>query len=100
MAFVTAVRAGLASSDMVVISGGTAVGGRDFISDLVRACGDLLIDGVPMRSGRPLIMGMSQDKPLICVAGHPPEALRGFRLFGVAAMNRLLGCETDLPADD
>jgi len=99
-AFVSAVRTGLANSDMVVISGGTAVGGRDFISDLVRACGDLLIDGVPMRSGRPLIMGMSEGKPLVCVAGHPPEALRGFRLFGAAAMNRLLGCETDLPADD
>jgi molybdenum cofactor synthesis domain-containing protein len=98
--FAAALREALKSSDMVVISGGTAVGGRDFISDLVRAMGELIVDGVPMRSGRPLIMGSAQGKPLVCVAGHPPEALRGFRLFGVAALNRLLGHTAELPQDN
>lgn len=99
-AFVSSVNGALGRSDMVVISGGTAVGGRDFISDLVRSVGELIIDGVPMRSGRPLIMGKAGIKPIVCVAGHPPEALRGFRLFGVAAIDRLLGRETALPADE
>lgn len=98
-AFVSSVNGALARSDMVVISGGTAVGGRDFISDLVRSVGELVVDGVPMRSGRPLIMGHAGIKPIVCVAGHPPEALRGFRLFGVAAIDRLLGRETELPTD-
>ncbi len=97
--FVTSVREALRHSDMILISGGTAVGGRDFISDLLRACGKLVVDGVPMRSGRPLIMGHAHGKPIVCVAGHPPEALRGFRLFGVAAINRLTGRMADLPAD-
>lgn len=98
-AFVLTAKRALAHADMLLISGGTAAGGRDFISDLVRALGELVIDGVPMRSGRPLIMGVAQDKPIVCVAGHPPEALRGFRLFGVAALNRLLGRTAPLPAD-
>ena len=98
-AFVSSVNGALGRADMVVISGGTAVGGRDFISDLVRSVGELVVDGVPMRSGRPLIMGVAGIKPIVCVAGHPPEALRGFRLFGVAAIDRLLGRETALPAD-
>ncbi len=98
-AFVAAARKALAESDMLVISGGTAVGGRDFISDLLREVGELLVDGVPMRSGRPLIMGVADGKPIVCVAGHPPEALRGFRLFGVAAMDRLLGRNRPLPED-
>ncbi len=97
--FVVAARKALQDADMLVISGGTAVGGRDFISDLVKVLGELLVDGVPMRSGRPLIMGVAQGKPLVCVAGHPPEALRGFHLFGVAALNRLLGRPASLPAD-
>lgn len=97
--FVAAARKALQDVDMLVISGGTAVGGRDFISDLVKALGELLIDGVPMRSGRPLIMGAAQGKPLVCVAGHPPEALRGFNLFGGAALNRLLGRPVPLPTD-
>jgi molybdenum cofactor synthesis domain-containing protein len=98
--FVAAVKAALAGSDMILISGGTAVGGRDFISDLVKAVGELVVDGVPMRSGRPLIMGHAKGKPIVCVAGHPPEALRGFRLFGVAALNRLTGCKAELPKDE
>jgi molybdenum cofactor synthesis domain-containing protein len=98
-AVLSAARAALDQADMLVISGGTAAGGGDFISNVVRALGELLVDGVPMRSGRPLIMGRAAGKPIVCVAGHPPEALRGFRLFGVAALNRLLGRDLPLPED-
>jgi len=98
--FVSAVKQALTDSDMILISGGTAIGDRDFISDLVSAVGELIIDGVQMKSGRPLIMGMAGDKPLICVAGHPPEALRGFNLFGVPALNKLVGQDVELPQDD
>jgi len=98
-AFVGAVRQALTDSDMILISGGTAIGGRDFISDLVRELGDLIIDGVQMKSGRPLIMGIADGKPLVCVAGHPPEALRGFNLFGVPALNKMVGLDAPLPED-
>ena len=97
--FVTAVRQALADHDMIVIAGGTAVNGKDFISELVSTVGELIIDGVPMRSGRPLIMGQAHKKPIVCVAGHPPEALRGFRLFGTAAIDRLTGHRAPLPED-
>jgi len=97
--FVNVLRTSLNEADMVVISGGTAVGGRDFISDLVSTVGELIIDGVPMRSGRPLIMGVAKGKPIVCVAGHPPEALRGFRLFGMAAFNKITGRVIEPPED-
>jgi len=98
-AFLNAVKQALGDADMILISGGTAVGGRDFIAELVSATGKLVIDGVPMRSGRPLIMGTSEGKAIVCVAGHPPEALRGFQLFGTAAIDRLTGHPAALPAD-
>ena len=97
--FLAQLNKALQESDMVVISGGTAIDGRDFVSDLIREVGSLVIDGVQMRSGRPLIMGVANDKPIVCVAGHPPEALRGFNLFGVAALNRLLGRNLPIPED-
>lgn len=91
--FVRAVTAALPHCGMIVIAGGTAVGGREFVKDLVAALGSpgVLVNGVPMRSGKPLIMGVVGEIPIVCVAGHPPEALRGFRLFGVPALARLLG---------
>ena len=98
-AFVKTLKTALSNSDMIVIAGGTAVGGRDFISDLLSEVGELIQDGVPMRSGRPLIMGIADNKPIVCVAGHPPEALRGFKLFGTIAINHLTGHSKELPED-
>ncbi|HHJ81142.1 MAG TPA: molybdopterin molybdenumtransferase MoeA [Candidatus Tenderia electrophaga] len=98
--FVSAIKNTLEHADMIVISGGTAVGGRDFISDLISEVGELLVDGVPMRSGRPLIMGIANGKPIVAVAGHPPEALRGFQLFGAPAISKLMGQNNPLPEDE
>ena len=98
-AFVNTLKNALSNSDMIVIAGGTAVGGRDFISDLLSEVGELVQDGVQMRSGRPLIMGIANNKPIVCVAGHPPEALRGFRLFGTLAINYLTGHSKEIPED-
>src|SRR3569623_2355976 len=47
-AFVLTAKRALASADVLEISGGTAAGGRDFITDQVRAMGDLEVDRVPM----------------------------------------------------
>ncbi len=83
----------LADADMILISGGTAVGGRDFIADLIQSLGPpgVVVNGVPMRGGKPLVMGIVGQKPIVCVAGHPPEAVRGFQIFGRPALSRLLG---------
>jgi len=86
-------------SQLILIAGGTAIGGRDFISDMIRELGELIIDGVQMKSGRPLIMGLIGNTPVVGVAGHPPEALRGFRLFAPIAMDILCGREVALPQD-
>lgn len=91
--FLQKIQSALAETDMVLISGGTAVGGRDFIAELVQAAGQpgTVVNGVPMRSGKPIVLGIVGKKPIVCVAGHPPEAARGFRLFGHPTLTRLLG---------
>lgn len=92
-AFQKALRAGLTRADMAVISGGTAVGGKEFIVELINSLDEpgVVVNGVPMRSGKPLIMGVVAEKPVVCVAGYPPEAIRGFELFGKPTIARLLG---------
>lgn len=92
-AFKAALRSGLGRADMAVISGGTAVGGKEFIVELINSLGKpgVVVNGVPMRSGKPLIMGVIENKPVVCVAGYPPESLRGFELFGKPTLERLLG---------
>lgn len=83
----------LTTCDMLLVSGGTFAGGRNFISELVQSLGapGVIVDGVPMRSGRPIILGLVNKKPIVCVAGYSPEAIRGFDLFGKPTLARLLG---------
>ncbi len=91
--FQKALRGGLTRVDMAVISGGTAAGGRDFIAELINSIDDpgVVVNGVSMKSGKPLIMGVISEKPIVCVAGYPPEAMRGFELFAKPTISRLLG---------
>ncbi len=91
--FQKALRGGLTRVDMAVISGGTAAGGKEFIAELINSIDDpgVVVNGVSMKSGKPLIMGVLSDKPIVCVAGYPPEAMRGFDLVGKPTINRLLG---------
>jgi len=86
----------LESADMLVISGGTSVGRRDFTADLIDEAGSpgTLIKGIPMRSGKPIILGAVGEKPMVCVAGHPPEAARGFALFAQPMIAHLMGMHT------
>ncbi len=91
--FKTQLKEALDTADMVVISGGTVAENRDFTADLIDAVGPpgALVKGIPMRSGKPIVLGLSGKKPIVCVAGHPPEAARGFTLFGRPAIARLMG---------
>jgi len=83
----------LEKADMLLISGGTGVGGRDFTAELLDALGSpgTLVKGIPMRSGKPIILGGVGKKPIVCVAGHPPEAARGFELFAKPMIAHLMG---------
>jgi len=91
--FVRKLKAALEDADMALISGGTGAEGRDFTAELLDAAGPpgALVKGIPMRSGKPLILGASGSKPILCVAGHPPEAARGFQLFAKPMIAQLLG---------
>ncbi|MEC4677660.1 MAG: molybdopterin molybdotransferase MoeA [Nitrospirota bacterium] len=91
--FTARLKTALQTTDMAVISGGTAIGGKDFTAALIDAAGapGTVVNGIPMRSGKPIVLGVVDGKPVVCVAGHPPEAARGFRLFAQSVIAQLMG---------
>lgn len=88
-----ATRHALYASDLVVISGGSSKGTRDFVLDAIDACGEpgVFVHGIAMRPGKPVIIGVAGGKPLFGLPGHPVSALVTFGLFVARAMRRLLG---------
>lgn len=77
-----ALRAALAlSPDLILILSGSSAGSRDFTASLVREVGTVLVHGIAVRPGHPVIMGMVQDIPIIGVPGYPVSAALTGELF-------------------
>ena len=77
----TAVRAALAACDMVVLSGGTSKGAGDLSHTVVSRLGDIVVHGVALKPGKPLCLGIAQDKPIVVLPGFPTSAIFTFHTF-------------------
>jgi molybdenum cofactor synthesis domain-containing protein len=69
-----ALRRGLAN-DFVVFSGGSSVGARDIVVDVVASLGDILFHGVAAKPGKPTSLGRVEGKPVLGMPGYPTSCL-------------------------
>jgi len=78
-----AMRAALASCDMVVLSGGTSKGAGDLSHRVVSQLGapGILVHGVALKPGKPLCLAVIGDKPLVVLPGFPTSAIFTFHTF-------------------
>ncbi len=87
------IRAGLVGCDALVVSGGTSVGPRDFVPEVVSSLGQpgLVVHGVAMRPGYPVALGAIGRKPVVLLPGSPVAALLNVEAFVLPAVRRMLG---------
>lgn len=80
-------------SDMVIVSGGSSIGERDFTRESIQALGDpgVLIHGVAIKPGKPTILAVAEGKPVFGLPGHPMSCLVVFDLFVAPAIARWMG---------
>jgi len=66
-----------ARSDMVLISGGSSVGTRDYTIEALTALpeADILVHGIPISPGKPTILAKSQNKAFWGLPGHVVSAM-------------------------
>ena len=79
--FLAAVRKALEENDIVIFSGSSSVGSRDLGESIVCKLADLLIHGVAIKPGKPVIVAFSGNKALFGLPGHPVSASVAFDLF-------------------
>lgn len=91
--FRRALQEALEISDFVLLSGGSSVGTRDFTAEILEELsgGRLLVEGVSIQPGKPLLLALCQGKPVLGLPGHPVSALSSFLLFGTRILDRLQG---------
>ena len=88
-----AVQQALRQTDTVWISGGSSVGTRDLTLQVLEALPDfqLLVHGISISPGKPTIIGLSGDKPIIGLPGHVTSALIIAEIFLKRLLRQLSG---------
>jgi molybdopterin molybdotransferase len=61
--------------DVVILSGGSSVGDRDLILDVLRARGQVLFHGVAVKPGKPTGFARVDDTPVFALPGYPASCL-------------------------
>jgi molybdopterin molybdotransferase len=91
-----ALRAALASSDLIVISAGSSVGARDETAAVVGRLGPpgIWCHGLAIRPGKPTLLAECGGIPVIGLPGNPRSALVIFRLIGMPLVRLVGGCAT------
>jgi molybdopterin molybdotransferase len=85
--------AAVAESDVVVVSAGSSVGGRDNTAAAVAALGPpgIFCHGLAIKPGKPTLLAEAGDVPVIGLPGNPRSALVVFRLIGMPVVRRAGG---------
>ncbi|WP_243237134.1 molybdopterin biosynthesis protein [Heliobacterium chlorum] len=76
-----AISSSLESNDMVIVNAGTSAGRDDFTSDVLADLGEVLVHGVAIKPGKPVILALCKGKPVIGLPGYPVSAMLTAELF-------------------
>ena len=69
-----AVEGGL-DHDVVVTTGGSSVGERDLVPDVVDDLGEVLVHGISLKPGHPVGFGVVDGTPVVLLPGYPVSCL-------------------------
>ena len=83
--------------DLILLNAGSSAGSEDHSAAVVESLGELLVHGVAIRPGHPVILGMvNHEVPIIGVPGYPASAALTGEIFVQPLIRRWLG----LPESD
>ncbi|MBU1670196.1 MAG: molybdopterin biosynthesis protein [Actinobacteria bacterium] len=81
----------LGRADLVVINAGTSAGREDYTRELVAGLGEVVVHGVAMKPGKPVLVGLARGKPVVGLPGFPVANYRGAEEFVLPMIDALSG---------
>jgi len=67
--------------DMVIVNAGSSAGRDDYTVEILREIGQVLVHGVAIKPGKPVILALVEGKPVMGLPGYPVSAYIGFENF-------------------
>ena len=78
-----------AAEDVLVFSGGSSVGERDLIMDVLQGSGEVLFHGIAVKPGKPTVFGRVNGRPVLGMPGYPTSCLSNAYLLLVPMLRRM-----------
>ena len=88
---VRAVSEAVSESDIVIVNAGSSAGAEDYTSKVVSHLGELVVHGVAIKPGHPLVLGVVDSKPVLGIPGYPVSAAVTCEKFLRPLIERMLG---------
>lgn len=82
-------------NDILLINAGSSAGTKDHTVKIIRELGEVIVHGVAMKPGKPTILGIINEKPVIGIPGYPVSAYFVFQIFVKPLIEKHLGLEED-----
>ena len=77
------------AEDLLVFSGGSSVGERDLILDVLRTSGEVIFHGIAVKPGKPTVFGRVDGRPVLGMPGYPTSCLSNAYMLLVPMLRRL-----------
>ncbi|MGM0502766.1 MAG: gephyrin-like molybdotransferase Glp [Bacillota bacterium] len=83
----------LDSSDLIILSGGSSVGVKDLTIEVLNELGEpgVMVHGVSIKPGKPTILALVEQTPIVGLPGHPTSALVVLERIVVPMLQSLAG---------
>lgn len=83
------------NSDLVVVNAGTSAGSKDFIVKVIREIGEVVVHGIALKPGKPTILGIVNNKPVVGIPGYPVSAYIVFEEIAKRIILKLNGLDKE-----
>jgi len=76
-----AIQEAAGKNDIVILNAGASAGTKDFSAKVLAEIGEVVVHGVAIKPGKPVILAIVDNTPVIGLPGYPVSALLTLRLF-------------------
>lgn len=90
-----AILKGIQENDMLIIGAGSSAGSKDYTASVIEELGEVVVHGVAMKPGKPTILGIIDEKPVIGIPGYPVSAYLVFETFVIPLILKFIGLEEE-----
>lgn len=78
-------------ADVIIVNAGSSAGSEDFTATAISELGEVIVHGVGIKPGKPVILGLIRGKPVFGIPGYPVSTYITYNLFVRPLLYRLQG---------